>query len=120
QESFEVDIVLGEEKRKIPEILTRSEIKQLYDLTDHSPLGLRDRAMLAVYYGCGLRRTEGESLDTTDFLKEKGLLYVRKGKNYKERYVPLTEEVKQDIQAYLLYGRNLLIKKRAGSRPVFK
>jgi integrase/recombinase XerD len=110
QESFDADIVITGDKRKIPEILSRAEIKQLYEVTEDSPMGLRDRAMLAVYYGCGLRRNEGISLDMGDILTVKNLLYVRKGKNYKERYVPMTAEVKEDIESYLLYGRPFLVK----------
>lgn len=110
QESFEMELVLPDQPRKLPEILTREEVQQLYSLTGDNPMGLRDRAMLAVYYGCGLRRTEGVQLDTTDYLPEKDLLYVRKGKNYRERYVPLTEGVKRDLCGYLEYGRPMLVK----------
>lgn len=110
QGNFETDIILPEQKGKTPEILTKEEIKQLYAACGSSPIGLRDRAMLSVFYGCGLRRTEGVSLDIQDFLSDKNLLYVRKGKNYKERYVPLTPEIKQDLQEYLDYGRSSQIK----------
>lgn len=110
QGNFETDIILPEQKRNIKDILTKEEIKQLYAACTSSPIGLRDRAMLNIFYGCGLRRNEGVWLDTTDFLKDKNLLYVRKGKNYKERYVPITEEIKQDLQEYLDYGRSALIK----------
>jgi integrase/recombinase XerD len=48
-------------------------------------MGLRDRALLSVYYGCGLRSNESVQLNISDILMEKGLLYVRKGKGYKER-----------------------------------
>jgi integrase/recombinase XerD len=110
QGNFETDIILPEQKGKTPEILTKEEIKQLYAACGSSPIGLRDRAMLSVFYGCGLRRNEGVSLDIQDFLSDKNLLYVRKGKNYKERYVPLTPETKQDLQEYLDYGRSSQIK----------
>lgn len=112
QGDFETDIILPEAKSKIPEILTKEEIKQLYAACESSPIGLRDRAMLSVFYGCGLRRTEGVNLDLTDFLPDKNLLYVRKGKNYKERYVPLTPETKQYLQEYLDYGRSSQIKEQ--------
>jgi integrase/recombinase XerD len=110
QESFDADIVITGDKRKIPEILSREEIKQLYEITEDTPMGLRDRAMLAVYYGCGLRRNEGISLDREDILTDKNLLYVRYGKGNKERYVPMTAEVKEDIESYLIYGRPFLVK----------
>lgn len=114
QPSFEVDASLPQQKSKIPEILTREEIKCLYEACDCSPMGLRDRAMLSVFYGCGLRRSEGVSLDTTDVLDHKNLLHVRKAKNNRERYVPLTRETRQDIQNYLDYGREAMIKETTG------
>ncbi len=108
--SFEVDTSLPEQKHKTPEILTKEEIKQIYESCDSSPMGLRDRAMLSVFYGCGLRRSEGVALDATDVLHGKNLLYVRKAKNNRERYVPLTQATRQDIQNYLDYGRGALMK----------
>ena len=110
QGDFETDIILPEQKRNLKDILTKEEIRQLYTACEASPIGLRDRAMLSIFYGCGLRRNEGVELDTTDFLTEKNMLYVRKGKNYKERYVPITEEIKQDLQEYLVYGRGSYLK----------
>jgi len=92
------------------EILTTQEIKALYNAADETILGLRDRAMLSVYYGCGLRSNEGLSLDLSDVMVEKGLLYVRKGKGYKERYVPFTEAVKTDFRLYLQECRPKLVK----------
>lgn len=109
QGSFEIDILLPEQKSKIPDILTKEEIKNLYAACESSPIGLRDRAMISIYYGCGLRRTEGVSLDVADFLMEKNVLYVRKGKNYQERYVPITREIKHDLQEYIEYGRRALL-----------
>jgi site-specific recombinase XerD len=93
-------------------ILTTTEIKALYNATDESILGLRDRAMLSIYYGCGLRSNEGKSLDLPDVMTDKGLLYVRKGKCYKERYVPFTESLQTDFKLYLQECRPRLVKER--------
>lgn len=92
------------------EVLTTQEIKALYNAADETILGLRDRAILSVYYGCGLRSNEGLSLNLSDVMVEKGLLYVRKGKGYKERYVPFTEAVKTDFRLYLQECRTKLVK----------
>jgi integrase/recombinase XerD len=113
RESFEVDIQLQGRSRNIKTIFTKAEIKALYRACAGDVLGIRDRAMLAVYYGCGLRRNEGVNLDTGDILPGKNLLFVRKGKNYKERYVPLTDAVKEDIINYLEYARPILTKKQS-------
>lgn len=92
------------------EILTQSEIKQLYQATGETLTGLRDRAILSVYYGCGLRSNEGIHLNVNDVLLEKGLLYVRKGKGKKERYVPFTANLLLDFKNYLDYCRPQLLK----------
>lgn len=89
----------------IKNILSKKEIESLYAACDNDILGLRDRAILSIFYGCGLRRNEGVSLDVKDILLDNGLLYVRKGKNYKERYLPINGHVKEDIEGYLQEGR---------------
>ena len=95
------------------EILTTQEIKALYNVADESILGLRDRAILSIYYGCGLRSNEGLSLNLSDVMVEKGLMYVRKGKGYKERYVPFTESLKTDFRLYLQQCRPKLVEDRS-------
>lgn len=110
QDSFEVDIQLQGSTRNIKTIFSKEEIKELYSACDSDVLGMRDKAMLAVYYGCGLRRNEGLNLDADDILFNKNLVYVRKGKNYKERYVPMTEGVKEELQNYVDYARPTLMK----------
>lgn len=110
QESFEVDLQLPGNAHNIKTIFYLTEIKALYNACDSDILGIRDRAILAVYYGCGLRRTEGVNLDTDDILFNRNLVYVRKGKNYKERYVPMSAGVREDLQNYIDYARPVLIK----------
>ena len=94
------------------EVLSKAEVQALYSATDNSILGFRDRAMLAVYYGCGLRRSEGTALDTGDILTGKGLVYVRNGKNGRQRYVPLSENSKKDLEAYIRDARPHLAAKQ--------
>jgi integrase/recombinase XerD len=94
------------------DILTQGEIKELYracDFTPYTPLALRDKAMLSIFYGCGLRRNEGVHLDVNDILFDKQLLYVRKGKHYKERYVPMSKKVMEDLMSYLGEGRPYIL-----------
>jgi integrase/recombinase XerD len=110
---LEVDIPNEPKTTAEKEIFSQSEIKQIYDVIDEGITGLRDRAMLNIYYGCGLRSNEGIQLNVSDVLLEKGLLYVRKGKGYKERYVPFIATQKKDFGDYLKYGRPQLVKDRA-------
>ena len=100
-------------------ILTVAEIKQLYEATfiagRHNSIGMgqRDRAMIAIFYGCGLRKDEGARLNSTDIDTYKGLVFVRKGKGNKQRYVPIALKHLQDIKDYLEEGRNWFLENHA-------
>lgn len=104
--------LLEEENPPERTVLTKTEIQQLYSVTDNDPIGMRDRAMLAVYYGCGLRKSEGTSLEVSDILFERRLLYVRKAKNQQERYVPVNLKALQDLETYIYTARPLLLNDR--------
>lgn len=90
-------------------ILTQAEIQELFTATNYSHtedrFRLRDKALLVVFYSCGLRRTESVSLDIHDVYFEKGRLHVRKGKNYKKRYVPLNQKNLRILEDYLYESR---------------
>jgi integrase/recombinase XerD len=122
-----LDIRTEAEEDRLTDIVTPQEVEQLYDVTRlpyepikndrglayYEALQLRDRAMLTVFYGCGLRRNEGYHLDTSDIHFDKALLHVRKGKNYKERFVPLTVQAETCLQEYLYDGRPYFIARRS-------
>ncbi len=65
--------------------------------------------MLAVYYGCGLRLNEGANLELKDIVADRKLLHVRKGKHYKERYVPIAAKNYEELRLYVDYARLLLL-----------
>jgi len=102
---FEVAIKTNTDKETQKTILTREEIRALYKACDNSVLGIRDRAILSVYYGCGLRRSEGANLDLKDVQLKEKLVFVRTGKGYQERYVPITETIKEDLENYIYVAR---------------
>jgi len=111
------------EKRYKPKnILTLHEINQLYETTyqtcyfanmetkaKQEAVSQRDRAMLSIYYGCGLRKSEGTNLNINDVLVERKLIHIRKGKGGRERYVPVAGNNLQYITEYLQNGRSLLL-----------
>lgn len=102
-------------------ILTVAEVKQLYEATflphreNSIAMGQRDRAIIAIFYGCGLRRTEGKQLNITDIDLRQRLLFVRKGKGNKQRYVPIAARHLQDIKDYLQEGRGWFLYNHADS-----
>lgn len=105
-----------EEQRPLPTYLTTAEVQQMYEVTADNVLGMRDRAMLAVYYGCGLRLNEGVHLELKDILRDRQLLHVRKGKHYKERLVPMSVKTLQMITIYINIGRPQLLQQRVTER----
>lgn len=114
---FEVSIKTRPDKETIKTILTTEEIKNLYKACDDGypinngnrefaeVLSIRDRAVLSIYYGCGLRRSEGVNLDLKDILLKEKLILVRSGKGNKERYVPMSKTVKDDLEIYIFNAR---------------
>ncbi len=107
--SIEIDLPLQASTTETKTILTKTEVKALYKACDNDTLGIRDRAILSIYYGCGLRRSEGIALNVSDILLREKRIYVRKGKNYRERYVPMTEAVKEDLENYIYVAREKIL-----------
>lgn len=113
-----------ENDTKTAVVLSEEEISLLFKASYESPISKRgiqprqrealqsrDRAMLAVYYGCGLRKSEGVRLRLFDVDLDRNLIYVRKSKNGKERFVPLGKNVRRYIIEYLYDHRSTLIDK---------
>lgn len=102
-------------------ILSVPQIRQLYEATflphreNGVAMGQRDRAIIAIFYGCGLRRSEGKQLNMTDIDVQKRLLFVRKGKGNKQRYVPIAAKHLTDIKDYLREGREWFLYHHADS-----
>ncbi|MEM9446724.1 MAG: tyrosine-type recombinase/integrase [Verrucomicrobiota bacterium] len=103
--------------------LTEEEIIQLFKATHYQierkpnttaetyeAIQARDRAMLAIFYGCGLRRNEGVNLDIGDINFDRSILHVRKGKNYKERFVPISKANLGYLTEYIYDHRPALAK----------
>lgn len=78
------------------EPLSKEEIQDLFSACTT----LKQRAMLHLFYSCGLRRSEGEALSINDVHFKNQLLYVREGKGAKRRVVPLAGKVSEDLQDY--------------------
>lgn len=121
-----LNIPLEQNDSETPAVLTEEEIKQLFAACDqhvqgthhrkpdwfYPVLALRDKAMLTVYYGCGLRRNEGIHLELNDILFEKQILHVRRGKNNKERFVPISKAGIKHLENFLYDARPMLLKNR--------
>ena len=88
-------------QRKIPVVLTVSEIQQMLAAIDLSePLGLRNRAILETLYACGLRVSELVNMRRNNLFLEAGFVKIL-GKNNKERLVPIGAEAAKYLVQYL-------------------
>jgi len=97
-------------KRKLPDILTIEEVDLLMEQPRVLlPLGLRDRAMLELMYGTGVRVSELLALQIEDINSTAGFLRCL-GKGRKERIIPVNQTSIDWIQRYLARARNLLVK----------
>lgn len=85
----------------LPEVLSVEEVSAILESVDlKAPFGLRDRAILEVLYGCGLRVSEAAGLRISHVHLPEGFVDVI-GKGDKQRLVPLGEVAADAIRAYL-------------------
>jgi len=95
-------------------VCSLQEIKQLFEATEYSHeeerLRERDKAILVCFYSCGLRRNEVVHLNINDVLFDKQRLFVSKGKNYKERFIPLNKHSLDILEHYVFDWRPAFIK----------
>lgn len=117
REKGELLPTLPDRERKLPQILSEGEVERLLaHCAGEKLLDLRDRALMEVAYGCGLRASELCALRMIDVNLEQGFLRAF-GKGEKERSVPLLGQVRQRVERYIAEGRPLL--DREGSHQLF-
>ena len=126
--------------RKLPQVLDVDEAVQLVEVATDAPLGLRDRALLELFYSSGLRLSEVCALTWGDLDFAQGLVTVL-GKGSKQRIVPVGSHARNALQAlrdeaggqpgdFVFPGRGgarissraiqLRIKKLAAQRGIYK
>jgi len=97
--------------RKLPTVLSIQEINSLIDAIDLSKdEGHRNKAIIEILYGCGLRVSECINLQLSNIFFEEQFIKVL-GKGNKERLVPIGRSTIDEINNYLVYRRKLNIKK---------
>lgn len=104
--------------RRLPQILSVQEVERLLDAVPADRLGVRDRAILELLYGAGLRVSELVSLDLTSCNFDAGFLRCI-GKGNKERIVPLGRAAADALNAYLRLERPRLVARRSAEPSLF-
>lgn len=96
--------------RTLPKVMGRGEVEALLRvIPGKGPCALRDRAMVELLYGTGVRVSELVDLDMDKVDMLVGTLLVR-GKGDKERVVPMGEYAIEALQLYIRFGRPALAK----------
>lgn len=103
----------------LPDVLTVEEIQDIMDVIDLStPEGHRNRAMVEVMYGCGLRVSELVTLRLSNLFFDDGFIKVV-GKGNKERLIPIGETAMKMVNLYVDGNRKLLKIKKGEEDYVF-
>lgn len=113
-------IPYSKKPKKLPVVLSREEVKRLFDVITN----IKHRTMLMVLYSTGLRLSEVLSLKIQDIDGKRMVIHVRHGKGGKDRYVPLSKTLLEQLRffwmfyrpfEYLLTGNDLTRPMSAGS-----
>lgn len=92
--------------RPLPTVLSEDQVLRLVEAPDlDTPTGVRDRAILELLYGTGLRNGELGKLRLPELDWERSLVVVREGKGKKSRVVPVGDEALAWLEEYLLRVR---------------
>ena len=101
-------------------ILTKSEMRRLLDAPDTSRLdGIRNKAMLELFYSTGLRLAELCALTVYDVDLNSGFVRVNCGKGAKDRVVPMGHKATQYVKEYVRHVRGRFTQKRRDERALF-
>jgi integrase/recombinase XerD len=102
--------------KSLPKALTEDEMLRLADAPNlNDPAGLRDRAMIELLYGGGLRVSELVALRLEDYSESESLLRIT-GKREKVRLLPIPSGTHEHLRTYLEMARSHLSKPNSGSQ----
>lgn len=109
------DLSLPKVSRAVPHVWSEADMTKLMEQAHgDAPTALRDRAILELLYGSGLRVSELSTLQLDGILSQRGLVRVL-GKGDKERLVPLGAHAQNALQAYLGSARPIFLKQQRSS-----
>ena len=105
--------------KKLPRVPTIEEVNFVLDgnMPETAAFAERDRLMLELLYGCGIRNSELTGINLDDIRLSAEAILIR-GKGKKERYVPFGDSVKTALPAYLQARQTLLSETRKNSNAL--
>jgi integrase/recombinase XerD len=103
-------ILPRKQARRLPKSLSHKRIHYLMRIPNVSdPLGIRNRAMLELFYTSGIRRKELVQADVEDFERTQSILRIEHGKGGEGRVVPVGRRAMEWLETYLQKCRPLLV-----------
>jgi integrase/recombinase XerD len=114
-----LDLVMPRVEKLPRVVLTQAQVRELVAApSPHTPTGKRNRAILELLYGTGIRVTECARLETRDVDLAKGTLFIRLWKGKKDRVVPVLGRAAAALEHYLREARPELVRE-ATQQAVF-
>ena len=109
-------IPFGKRPKTLPSVLSAAEVVRLLDAATPG----RDRVLLQVAYGCGLRLSELLHLQVRDLDSARMVIHVRQGKGAKDRLVPMSLRLLEELRAYwrMCRPRTWLFPGHKPNRPI--
>jgi integrase/recombinase XerD len=105
--------------KTLPQVLTVEEVERILGLPDTAVnLGLRDKAILELFYACGVRISELINLKISNLFFDEEMIRVT-GKGSKERFIPIGESAVHWIKKYISHSRIYLEKKSISENHLF-
>jgi site-specific recombinase XerD len=98
--AFDVPIPVPKRPQRIPELLSRAEVARIFAACANT----KYRTLLVLCYGCGLRLSELVAVRVGDIDGERGRLRVEQGKGAKDRLVPLSPTLLEQLREYWRVG----------------
>ena len=94
-------------EKRLPEFLSIENIEELMKMPDQKTFeGIRDRAVLELFYAAGIRRAELLDLHLSDLMLDQGLIRVI-GKGDKERVIPIGGYARETLKEYLKFRQQI-------------
>ncbi len=111
-EKFDEKLPLTKSKQKLPVVLNRTEIREMFEVTTN----IKHKVVLALLYYAGLRLSEVRNLKWQDIDFERGLIHIKQAKGEKERIVFLHDRLRELLTGYGIRKSGIILYSERGGK----